>query len=1398
MEDLPTLEHFLETLKLSSLLELFKGNNITTVIPLMDLSDDELKNIGVEKPGYRKRMINELKTLRKRLDPTGKSILSPITESNGCIFVPGKLVSTEGDKPPPAGGVTILGPEEEVDVDDGKQRVLNEEDEELPPVPPKKNIKPAPPVPHPRNSHSSKGTMEQQPLQLAGEQPLADKCAQADSTNARNLQVNPPVIPPRTDLEEKSVDHELKIVQSDVSRSKSLPVKRPAPAPPIKGASLKEKTPAGNSLSANKLDESISGEQDSSHPIENNNDVDSSKYPTGMRGTSLSVVKNKEFLGKIDSLIQSPRKPAPPPPKIASSQLSTGDDQDSSSESDAETQESTDVNEPPLQRSSAPIVQVDNGQHPPLVNRMSRVDVSTKEGFLEKRGGQNNTKGFKKRWLVFDGKDLRYYKPSDKDARSDCLQTVPLHRMSNVKSDSSSRRPQFSLETPNRTYIFASDDHNEILLWTNILAKAIFLKDQNPPVLEASSVGGIMADPDKEGWLRKQGHNVSKDWKARYAVVKDGKVAYYSSYEDYTQDAQLNCLNMALSKVLPDPNRFRITIKTAQQKDFVFEANDEASYGSWVTAFETSIQFALGDPAVLKALQKNPANKFCADCGKRNPVWASVNLLVVVCDQCIGFHRKLGAQISKARSILMDVKVWSSSLIQLMQSVGNKEANSFWEYKLPDDDKIGPDSSSGERYDFIVSKYKDKKYINFSQFYGQAAMLGEALRRNVITNNVITTLQLISCGASVYYVREGSEDLRTPFELATAANQELQMELLRQFNGDLTAEERESKRKEDKVRAKNEYEEPAVAPQQSAWEKQGVLLKRGPKNSEPWRKRVFYLQKRSLYYQADKERELIDLKEVIEIQLGVNDNDPSTINIVLPNRTFYLKGESVSEAESWYWAIKNKQVFGVDIRNQDVNSKSIPLLVAKCIDFVECYALEEEGIYRRNGSVATIKNLRRMFDQDAPGVRLTIEDYPNVHDVCGLLKLYLREGLLEPLMTQKLYKDFIANAAQTDHNSRLTTLYELIRKLPEVNLCTLTRLVLHLNKVIRKSDENLMSKENVNRIFAPITLNKGNSTDERVLNKEYKIFDDILTYDTYFFDIDHSEEARKEMEIEKAKKVMSDAMNQQSKISDGHIDEIQISVSVEGIQKSCMVKVNSKTTASDVCWYIIKFLSLSFDGNWSLFEKIETAGLERPLHTKDLVFPIVMESGKWEGSSWMLVLKNNYVAEMTAPYQDNKLSMSGKIYWRKNDGGWKEHFLKIKTGNLIISLKEHGSEIEQLALHQWNFYIGADEKGRKKSSKRYGITLVNGNEKRYISTEDEKYLYRWISAILQIKHPSGIWTNLRDAERRMTRITEDLVPIDNRKSVFLGRQSTYRRQEGSSGHIQRELQIKRRSLKKVR
>ena len=45
-------------------------------------------------------------------------------------------------------------------------------------------------------------------------------------------------------------------------------------------------------------------------------------------------------------------------------------------------------------------------------------------------------------------------------------------------------------------------------------------------------------------------------------------------------------------------------------------------------------------------------------------------------------------------------------------------------------------------------------------------------------------------------------------------------------------------------------------------------------------------------------------------------------------RTFYLKGESVCEAKSWYWAIKNKQVNAFII----IDAFSICIFCKACIE----------------------------------------------------------------------------------------------------------------------------------------------------------------------------------------------------------------------------------------------------------------------------------------------------------------------------------------------------------------------------------------------------------------------------------------------------------------------------------
>ncbi|CAK9861220.1 unnamed protein product [Sphagnum jensenii] len=84
----------------------------------------------------------------------------------------------------------------------------------------------------------------------------------------------------------------------------------------------------------------------------------------------------------------------------------------------------------------------------------------------------------------------------------------------------------------------------------------------------------------------------------------------------------------------------------------------------------------------LDILQRVPGNDFCADCGAAEPDWASLNLGILLCIECSGVHRNLGVQISKVRSLTLDVRVWEPSVIGYFQSVGNAFANSIWEEGL--------------------------------------------------------------------------------------------------------------------------------------------------------------------------------------------------------------------------------------------------------------------------------------------------------------------------------------------------------------------------------------------------------------------------------------------------------------------------------------------------------------------------------------------------------------------------------------------------------------------------------------------------------------------------------------------------------------------------------------------
>ncbi|OAD04281.1 hypothetical protein MUCCIDRAFT_35872 [Mucor lusitanicus CBS 277.49] len=66
---------------------------------------------------------------------------------------------------------------------------------------------------------------------------------------------------------------------------------------------------------------------------------------------------------------------------------------------------------------------------------------------------------------------------------------------------------------------------------------------------------------------------------------------------------------------------------------------------------------------MLNEIVKQPGNEHCADCGSKNPRWASYSLGVFLCIRCAGIHRKMGTHISKVKSITMDQ--WTSEQIEV-------------------------------------------------------------------------------------------------------------------------------------------------------------------------------------------------------------------------------------------------------------------------------------------------------------------------------------------------------------------------------------------------------------------------------------------------------------------------------------------------------------------------------------------------------------------------------------------------------------------------------------------------------------------------------------------------------------------------------------------------------------
>eukprot|EP01089_Gocevia_fonbrunei_P015136 TRINITY_DN4343_c0_g1_i3.p1 TRINITY_DN4343_c0_g1~~TRINITY_DN4343_c0_g1_i3.p1 ORF type:complete len:512 (-),score=68.88 TRINITY_DN4343_c0_g1_i3:64-1599(-) len=177
----------------------------------------------------------------------------------------------------------------------------------------------------------------------------------------------------------------------------------------------------------------------------------------------------------------------------------------------------------------------------------------------------------------------------------------------------------------------------------------------------------------------------------------------------------------------------------------------------------------------------------------------------------------------------------------------------------------------------------------------------------------------------------------------------------------------------------------------------------------------------------------------------------------------------VISVPSGYRNILEKGIFMVPLGKLSDHNCKIPLFVEQVCLHIEQNYLDQEGIFRRGASTDEVKRIRDTINN---GVVVDFWTITDCHVICSLLKLYLRE-LPDPLLTNDLYSTFLdkGKQAQKMEPDELIRIYkELINKLPSVNKFTLKRILIMLNKVVDKSQQNKMDASNLGKVFGQCLL----------------------------------------------------------------------------------------------------------------------------------------------------------------------------------------------------------------------------------------------------------------------------------------------------------------------------------------
>ncbi|PWN18413.1 RhoGAP-domain-containing protein [Microstroma glucosiphilum] len=191
-----------------------------------------------------------------------------------------------------------------------------------------------------------------------------------------------------------------------------------------------------------------------------------------------------------------------------------------------------------------------------------------------------------------------------------------------------------------------------------------------------------------------------------------------------------------------------------------------------------------------------------------------------------------------------------------------------------------------------------------------------------------------------------------------------------------------------------------------------------------------------------------------------------------------------------------------------------PLIVTKCVSYIEEYGLSTPGIYRLSAKHTAIQQLCASFEKDEERFQFRVGEDEAVA-VAGVLKQWLRElpSAVMPMPREEKIK--ITHSLEEQFQNGFATLKGRIRRLPLINQVTLKTIVEHLAVIAANSAVNLMTAKNLSVVFGPVLLTEataaegaagdaaeGVTTSLAAAMEEDSVCEILITYCQEIFDLE--------------------------------------------------------------------------------------------------------------------------------------------------------------------------------------------------------------------------------------------------------------------------------------------------------